>query len=165
VIKIRKNQEDYLRSVLFGCEDGLVSTTGAVVGIAAGSADKEVVVLAGLVVIAVEALSMGAGQFLSEKAVHQLNPGSHRDNIIMGALLMFAAYSLAGLIPLAPYLLWPLATAVPASLILALLALFGLGYAKGRLIKVPPVKSGLEILIVGGLAAVLGLLLGLLLKL
>ena len=53
---------------MFGCEDGLVSTTGALVGIAVGSDDGRVLAMSGLVLVAVEAVSMGAGQLLSERA-------------------------------------------------------------------------------------------------
>jgi len=63
--------EDYLRSIIFGFQDSLVSTTGVIVGVAAGSNSKELVILAGIVAITVESLSMGAGQFMSEKTVHQ----------------------------------------------------------------------------------------------
>jgi VIT1/CCC1 family predicted Fe2+/Mn2+ transporter len=57
-----------LRDLVFGLEDGLVSTMGSVVGIAAGSTDRRVVILSGIVIVAVEALSMAAGTFLSSKS-------------------------------------------------------------------------------------------------
>ncbi len=50
--------EDYLRSVLFGLQDGLVSTTGVVVGISTGVSQKEIVILAAFVAVTVEATSM-----------------------------------------------------------------------------------------------------------
>ena len=37
--------EDYFRSLMFGFQDGLVSTTGVVVGIATGTPDKAVILL------------------------------------------------------------------------------------------------------------------------
>jgi VIT1/CCC1 family predicted Fe2+/Mn2+ transporter len=54
-----------LRDVVFGMEDGMVSTLGAVVGIAVGSANQSTVVLAGMVVVAVESISMGIGSYIS----------------------------------------------------------------------------------------------------
>ena len=60
--------EDYLRSGLFGIQDGLVSTTGVVVGISTGVEDKAIIILASLVAVTVEASSMAAGQYSSEKA-------------------------------------------------------------------------------------------------
>jgi len=61
-----------IRELIFGLEDGIVSTGGAVVGIAAGTGDKKVVVLSGIVIVIVEALSMAAGTFLSSKSKRQL---------------------------------------------------------------------------------------------
>lgn len=43
----------WLRSVVFGVEDGIVSTLGALIGIAIGSEDQYTVVLAGVVIIVV----------------------------------------------------------------------------------------------------------------
>lgn len=63
---------DAIRELIFGLEDGLVSTLGAVAGIAAGTADGRIVVLSGLVLIAVEALSMAAGSYLSNKSHREM---------------------------------------------------------------------------------------------
>jgi len=57
-----------LRDTVFGLQDGMVSTLGALTGIAAGSQSREPVVLAGCVIVAVESLSMAAGSYLSSKA-------------------------------------------------------------------------------------------------
>ena len=58
----------FLRDAVFGLQDGLVSTLGAITGIAAGVGDGSVVALAGLVVVAVESVSMAAGTYLSSKS-------------------------------------------------------------------------------------------------
>ena len=158
---LKKIDQDYLRSALFGFEDGLVSTTGVVVGISTGTTNAKFIVLAGLVTIAVEALSMGAGEFLSEQAVHELDhEHRHHDNIIFGALLMFIAYIVAGMIPLLPILLFMPPVSTWAAVIAALLGLLLLGYVKGVLIGVSPGRSALQILIVGGLAMLAGLVMG-----
>jgi len=57
-----------LREAVFGVQDGLISTMGALTGIAAGTQSGEVVVVAGFVIIAVESLSMAAGSYLSSKS-------------------------------------------------------------------------------------------------
>lgn len=54
-----------IREIVFGLEDGMVSTLGAVTGIAVGSQDHFTVVLAGMVIIAVESISMGIGSYIS----------------------------------------------------------------------------------------------------
>lgn len=157
-------QPDYIRSTIFGIEDALVSTTGVVAGVSVGSHDKELVILAALVTIAVEALSMGAGQYLSEEAVHEMSGEKHTDSLILGALFMFMGYLLAGLIPVIPLFLFPTQDAFKASIGFAFVGLFVLGYIKGKIVRVPAFKSALKILFVGGLATIIGVVVGLLLQ-
>lgn len=57
-----------LRDAVFGTQDGLISTLGALTGIAAGTQSREAVVIAGFVIVAVESLSMAAGSYLSSKS-------------------------------------------------------------------------------------------------
>lgn len=57
-----------LREAVFGTQDGLISTLGALTGIAAGTQNGEAVVIAGFVIIVVESLSMAAGSYLSSKS-------------------------------------------------------------------------------------------------
>jgi predicted membrane protein (TIGR00267 family) len=60
-----------LRETVFGTQDGLISTMGALTGIAAGTQSGEIVVISGFVIVAVEALSMSAGSYLSSKSQRQ----------------------------------------------------------------------------------------------
>lgn len=88
---------------------------------------------------------------------------------IQSALATFLAFVVAGSVPLLVYLLGlvvPVAAGVsfPVSLILSGLALFGLGAAKVLVTKLNPLRSGLEMLLVGGLAAGVAYLVGALLK-
>lgn len=58
----------FIREVVFGVEDGMVSTLGALTGIATATGDYFIIVLSGVVVIAVESISMGVGSYLSNKS-------------------------------------------------------------------------------------------------
>ena|SRR3990167_10452482 len=157
--------EDYLRSALFGLQDGLVSTTGVVVGISAGVSQKEIVVLAAFVAVAVEATSMAAGQYSSEKAVHQMDKtGKHTDSLILGALIMFFSYLLAGLIPIVPVILFNQSDARILSIIFAFIGLFLVGYIKGKVVEHKPLRSAIELFIIGAVATSIGLLVGYFLK-
>lgn len=163
-MKISLN-EDYLRSVMFGLQDGLVSTTGAVVGISAGVSDQAIIILAAFVVVSVEASSMAAGEYSSEKAVHQMTKlGKHKDDLIIGAILMFLSYMMAGLIPVVPFLILPINNARIVSIILAMLSLFLIGFIKSKIVKTGSLRSAIEMLIIGGLATVVGLVVGNFLK-
>jgi len=54
-----------IREIVFGMQDGMVSTLGAVTGIAVGSHDHFIVVLSGVAIIAVESVSMAVGSYIS----------------------------------------------------------------------------------------------------
>ncbi|MFC1598080.1 VIT1/CCC1 transporter family protein [Patescibacteria group bacterium] len=73
VPSLRKKFFSSLREVIFGLEDGIVSTLGAITGIAGGIQDSDVVILAGFVIIVVESMSMAAGTFLSSKSEAEVN--------------------------------------------------------------------------------------------
>lgn len=57
-----------IRELVFGLEDGMVSTLGSITGIAAATKDPFTVVLAGFVIVAVESISMAVGSYLSSKS-------------------------------------------------------------------------------------------------
>ncbi len=54
-----------IREVVFGIEDGMVSTLGALTGIAASVGDPFVIIVSGCVIIAVESIAMSVGSYLS----------------------------------------------------------------------------------------------------
>ncbi len=62
-----------IREIVFGMEDGMVSTLGAITGIATGTNDHFTIILSGLVIIAVESISMGVGSYLSNKSEKEMN--------------------------------------------------------------------------------------------
>jgi vacuolar iron transporter family protein len=157
--------EDYLRSIVFGFQDGLVSTTGVVAGISAGVENPAIIVLAAFVAVSVEASSMAAGQYTSEKAVHEMDKeGKHKDNLILGAILMFFSYLFAGLIPITPILLFDKPVSNFLSIGAALAALFMLGFIKGKVVKNNALRSATELFLIGGTATAIGLAVGVFLK-
>lgn len=62
-----------VREIVFGMEDGMVSTLGAITGIAAAAQNHYLVVLAGFVVISVESISMAVGSYLSNKSEKEID--------------------------------------------------------------------------------------------
>ncbi len=64
--------KDNVREVVFGLEDSLVSTLGTITGVAVGTHDPFVVMLTGVVLVFVEAISMAAGSYLSSKSASDL---------------------------------------------------------------------------------------------
>lgn len=65
--------EGALRELIFGMEDGMVSTLGSITGIAVTTQDPFITLLAGLVIVGVESISMGVGSYLSSKSVQAVD--------------------------------------------------------------------------------------------
>lgn len=160
-MRLKNIHEDYLRSLMFGLQDGVVSTTGVVVGISTGVSDKSIIVLAAFVAVMVEATSMAAGQYSSEKAVHQMDKsGKHTDNLILGAAIMFFAYLLGGMFSIVPTVLFDQPEARYLAIISAFIGLFTIGYFKGKLVDHHAMRSAVELLLIGGVATLVGVVIG-----
>jgi VIT1/CCC1 family predicted Fe2+/Mn2+ transporter len=72
---------------------------------------------------------------------------------LRSAITIAGSYVLGGLIPLLPYMLGTPHTALPVSVGITLLALLLFGAIKGRITGAGAVRSGLQTVIIGGLAA------------
>ncbi|MBI4268257.1 VIT1/CCC1 transporter family protein [Candidatus Uhrbacteria bacterium] len=151
-----------IRNIVFGVEDSLVSTLGFLAGISIGGFDQRSIVLSGLILIVVEAFSMGAGSFLSEESTEEFEQKKTVSPLrsLHAGLTMFVSYLIAGSIPLGPYLLLPIQTAFSTSIICSLAALFTLGFFSGKEARVNPVTTGLRVLLVGGAAMAIGVAIG-----
>jgi len=160
---MHQTHKDYLRSSLFGIQDALTSTGGAVVGIAIGSHDQKIIMLAGVVIVLVEAISMAASEFVSNETIHQIDK-KDLDNVYVSSFIMFVSYFVAGFIPVLPYLLFPLPQSIYLSIILSLLGLCALGVAKGIISKTSLYRNSLEVMVIGGVAAIMGFLVGYIFK-
>ena len=151
-----------IRNFTFGVEDSLASTVGLLSGVASAQVNSQAIIITGLLLIITEALSMGIGSFLSEMSVRQL--AHHQDvpsrQSISGAVIMFFSYLLSGLIPLAPYVFFPPFQALWMSIILSITSLFLLGTFNAYLAKIPPLRQGVRMLLLGGAVAISGVLLG-----
>ncbi|MEK7190398.1 MAG: VIT1/CCC1 transporter family protein [Patescibacteria group bacterium] len=70
-----------LREVFFGMEDGMVSTLGSITGIAIGSNNHSTVILAGVVIISVESISMGIGSYLSNRSQEEMEERKRKEEM------------------------------------------------------------------------------------
>ncbi len=161
IISMKKLKSAYFRNFIFGVEDALVSTVGVVFGLATNpDYSAKQLIMTGLVVISVEALSMGAGAFLTEESVHEIEKKrGKKDNTKIDALVMFVAYFTSGVLVLAPYLLFTGLAAQLSSIAITVIALFSLG-----LLPAKKWQDGLRMVTVAGLAILMGFLVSSLLE-
>ena len=81
-------------------------------------------------------------------------------NPVKDALTMGASFIAGAMIPVVPYFFSDNKLAITASVSAALVGLFVLGIGKGRIVRKSPLLQGLEILIIGAVAAGVGFALG-----
>jgi VIT1/CCC1 family predicted Fe2+/Mn2+ transporter len=152
----------YVRNIIFGVEDSLVSTVGLLSGIVVGGVSKPTILLTGVVLIFVEAFSMAIGSLLSEYSAEEYlvqKEVSMRQSTIAG-MVMFASYFCSGFLPFAPYLMFPIDQALWISIFLSISALAVLGVISARISHVNPLKHSLRVTLLGGLAIAAGVSVG-----
>lgn len=164
--KWRREIAESMREIVFGLEDSFVSTLGTVTGIAAGAGSTYVVVLSGLVLIAVEAVSMSAGSYLSNKSAMEaelevlaeekvqrrgLDPHLFRSSAVMGVF-----YLLGGMVPIFPYFFLPIRSAYAPSIILTAICLFILGAWTASFAKRSAWRGGAQMVLISLGAAAIG---------
>ncbi|TAL50718.1 hypothetical protein EPN81_01925 [Patescibacteria group bacterium] len=161
---------DSMREIVFGLEDSLVSTLGAITGIAVGTGSQYIVILSGLVLIAAEATSMSAGSYLSTKHAREAEILFHQrkgleihveaSHPIRAAIVMGVFYLLGGIVPLVPYFLLPVGQAVIPAIVVTAVTLFLVGAWAASFTKTSKIKSGIEMTLVSLAAATIGYVIG-----
>jgi VIT1/CCC1 family predicted Fe2+/Mn2+ transporter len=211
-----------IRELIFGAQDGLVSTVAVVSAVAGASGDRFAVLVAGLATALGGVFSMAAGEYLSSKSQREIfeaqiagernevetRPGEseaelaymfeedglppdkaahvagvvaehpdvllrtmvekelalhvdeHAGSPLQGALVMGLAFGFGALVPILPYLLLPIQTATWVAVIATGAVLFGIGLAKSRWTRRNALRSGLEILLIGAAAGIIGYFFG-----
>jgi VIT1/CCC1 family predicted Fe2+/Mn2+ transporter len=117
----------------------------------------------------VEIQSREPERWIKAMMIDELEMMADERNPLKNGLATFISFVIAGTVPLLVYLLglfMPIPSSIQfsASLILSGLALFGLGAAKVLVTRLNPFRSGIEMLVVGGLAAGVAYVVGALLK-
>lgn len=136
----------FVRNLVYGIEDSLISTTGVIVGTSLAGLGNRDIIVTGVILVLVEALSMSFGAFLSEDSFMKSADIQHTpQDLSKYAAVMFLSYVIAGLVPLLPFMLMK-SNAWPYSIALALISLFGLVAAIQKSLKTAGIYAG-----VGGL--------------
>ena len=68
--EVHKSHGDKVKSIIYGGLDGIITTFAVVAGVRGADLDVEVILVLGFANLVADGLSMGVGDFLSEKAEH-----------------------------------------------------------------------------------------------
>lgn len=161
-----KLRELYLRNIIFGISDSLVSTVGLLAGIDVSGTSRQIIILTGVTYAFVEAFSMAVGSFLSEQSVEQgaINGEIGVTGPFTAGMIMFLSFIIASFIPILPYMFFTLHIALYLSIGLSILALFIVGMISAKKTNVRILKSGFRMALLGGMAIIIGVVVGKFLK-
>ena len=151
----------YLPDLVFGANDGIITTFAVVCGVVGASLSDTVIVILGLANLLADGVSMGASNYLARRSdVESPAAGERRDAFRHGGAT-FVGFVLAGFVPLVAYLApMPDEIRLAAAVVLTAGALFGVGAARSFVTKRGFLRSGAEMLLVGSLAAVVAYVIG-----
>ncbi|MDO8661252.1 MAG: VIT1/CCC1 transporter family protein [Candidatus Woesearchaeota archaeon] len=154
-----------LRNIILGGQDGLVNVLGIVLGVGAATQDAKLILLTGLVATAAESVSMAAVAYTSSKAEKEFDK-SVRDkhgktlHPLHEAVVVGGSSVIGSLIPLVPFVFLNVMPAMIIAVIFCAIVLFCAGVFKARLTKTPQMRSGIELVVIGLLAALAGYIIG-----
>ena len=151
----------YIRDIVYGANDGVITTFAAVAGVEGGALPSAAVIVVGVANLIADGLSMGVGNYLSiranESAREADNLPEEEAEPIRHAIATFLAFVAAGTVPLLPYMAgWPPAAQSASATAGTLLTLFGVGAARGVITGKRWWRTGAQMLALGvivGLAA------------
>lgn len=154
----------YLKAIVYGANDGMVTTFAVVAGATGGKLPVLVVLVLGIANLVADGLSMGLGDFIgarSEAKLNRIQNGKKKaklKGLWKTGAVTFGAFQVAGAIPLLPYVFTMLfGLEVPNMFLCAVIAtglgMFVIGSLRTFLIGGKWWLNGLEMLFVGSLAA------------
>jgi VIT1/CCC1 family predicted Fe2+/Mn2+ transporter len=148
----------YVRELIYGANDGIITTFAVVAGVAGGGLSLRVVLIIGAANLFADGLSMAVGNYLSirahESVLETQELPEEEAFPFRHAGATFLAFVLAGAVPLIPYMI-PIVTLdrFGSSVALTLLAMFAVGASRALIANVRWWKAGLEMLGLGALVA------------
>ncbi|MDQ6931543.1 MAG: VIT1/CCC1 transporter family protein [Candidatus Eremiobacteraeota bacterium] len=212
-----------IRQIVFGLQDGILTTLGIVTGVGAAEPDRATVIISGMLALLAGALSMGVGEYLGGKAEREvvqstiemekremeenpqdefaeqvayyklkgfsadeahmivsrlaknpeiylyemmrdefgIDPRVAEEKSLRPAFSMAGSFAVGSIIPILPYFFTAShSLAVLSGLILAVIGLFAIGFASGRISGRNPFLKGLEIVVFGSVVFAISYLAG-----
>jgi VIT1/CCC1 family predicted Fe2+/Mn2+ transporter len=149
-----------VRELIYGANDGIITTFAVVAGVAGGGLSLRVVLIIGAANLFADGLSMAVGNYLSisshESVLETQNLPEEEAFPFRHASATFLAFVMAGAVPLTPYMIPILPiNRFASSIALTLLAMFVVGASRALIANVRWWKAGLEMLGLGAIVAAL----------
>ena len=171
----KEEKGKYLPEFVYGAIDGIITTFAVVAGASGASLSSGIVLILGFANLFGDGFSMALSNYLSTESAEELH-FRHKHKISgfekepkKTAMATFISFVIVGFIPLSSFVLALFFPFIDSnkflySTILTALAFIIVGIIKGVMVGGNKVKSVLETLIIGGIAAFIAYIVGYLLR-
>jgi VIT1/CCC1 family predicted Fe2+/Mn2+ transporter len=151
----------YLPDLVYGANDGIITTFAVVSGVVGANLSERVILILGFANLLADGFSMGASNFLSRRSYADAAERAGGREAARHGTATIVGFVSAGVVPLVAYLA-PLSDDVrfPVAVALTLSTLFAVGASRAVVTRLGWVRSGLEMLLVGAVAAVVAYSIG-----
>jgi VIT1/CCC1 family predicted Fe2+/Mn2+ transporter len=148
----------HIGDLVFGANDGIITTFAVVSGVAGATLSPKITIVLGLANLLADGFAMGAGNYLGMRSEqdYQASLGQVREgteHAFGHGVAIFLAFIAAGSVPLLPFLLIPNDHTFLASCLATGIALFVVGSLRTLVTRARWFVSGLEMLLIGSVAA------------
>lgn len=163
-----------IKAAILGANDGIITTFAVVAGVVGAKLPVHIILILGIANMIADGISMSVGDYLGERsaAQHEESTGQEKSSAVIwhSSAVTFIAFIVAGILPLLPYILKFVGVPImeswqfTLSIISTGVALFLVGSLGTLVTKGNWLKSGLEMLGIGAIAAVVAYGLGALIE-
>ncbi len=144
----------YIGELVYGANDGIITTFAVVAGAAGAGLSTAIIIMLGVANLLADGFSMGASSYLAKRSEAVRDSVQDSANPLVGALITFVAFVIAGALPLLPFLVFGAESNVFfISAVSAGVAFFIVGSARALVIPKHPFIAGMEMLAVGAIAS------------
>jgi vacuolar iron transporter family protein len=151
----------YLPDLVYGANDGVITTFAVVCGVVGAALSNKIILILGFANLVADGFSMGASNYLSRRSYEEASLREDRRPAARHGTATLLSFLAVGAVPLLAYLSpLPEDARFPTALGLTFVTLFAFGAARSIVTKVGWLRSGMEMLIVGAVAALVAYLIG-----
>lgn len=153
-LRARELVRHYLPDLVYGANDGTITTFAVVTGVTGASLSERVILILGFANLVADGFSMGASDFLARRSHAERDERDDPPEAARHGAATLAGFVTAGIVPLVAYLLpIPDGARFPLTIALTLATLYAVGASRAFVTHLGFARSGLEMLFVGALAA------------
>lgn len=152
----------YIGDIVYGANDGIITTFAVISGAAGAGFSTTIIIVLGIANLIADGFSMGASKYLSLRSEQSLETArSETRKPLTDGLVTFVSFVVIGTLPLIPFFINSFnENTFLVSSIATAATLFLVGSARSLVIQKNAFIAGLEMLAVGGVAAVIAYALG-----